>query len=254
MAVYSAVQALRIGAEDLWEVEPLSLYFMDQLAVRPLAGETVLRSLESLEGIATIEGAVYASEADYANWRAIQIRGNAICDAYGVVLVLNRRTGQWHSIFNIESGCSNSLDYPFYGMRISDGHLIVSACIHCRGHDDDYAGFSINLETWRVQPLDAEDLSDWDPFYRTNPRIQDIEKAVALPEGKGLGAVKASVELPALGASDLCDADLIGADLTNAGLGSAQSLSQDQLDEACADPNRPPHLPPHLTWNGQPCA
>ena len=363
MAVNGAVYALSIWAKDdgavemEMEEEPLSFYVLDQLVVRPLAGETVLRSLESLEGIATIEGAVYASDADYADWRAIQIRGNAICDADGVVLVLNRRTGQWHSIFNVESGCSKSLDYPFYGMRISDGHLIVSACIHCSGHGD-YDDFSINLETWRVQPLDEEDYLDWDPDYRENPRIHDIAKAVALPEGQGLGTVRASVEMLArenvpmrniylgdadlhgvnLGGADLRDADLGGADLTYADLSgaflidanlggadlsgaflidadlgdadlrdalligadlrdaflyyaslidadlrgaflgdadlsgadlayadlsgadlayadlrSAQRLSQDQLDVACADPDRPPHLPPHLTWNGPPC-
>ena len=169
-AISSAVQALRIGDED---EEALSLHGVDELPVRPLARETVLRSLDSLERIATIEGAVYASDEDHAGWRVVQIRGNAICNAYGIVLVLNRMTGQWYSIYDVASGCSKSLDYPFYGMRVNDGHLIVSACIHCSGHGD-YAGFSINLETWRVQPLDAEDLSEWDPFYRENPRIQNI--------------------------------------------------------------------------------
>ncbi|MCY4138257.1 MAG: pentapeptide repeat-containing protein [Rhodobacteraceae bacterium] len=59
-----------------------------------------------------------------------------------------------------------------------------------------------------------------------------------------------------LGGADLIGADLSSAHITNVDFSeanSAQRLSQDQLDEACADPSNPPQLPASLTWNGPPC-
>lgn len=169
-----AFQALRVGAAF---AETAQLSGADELPVRRLAAETVRHWLMSLEGSATIEGAVYAGDADRADWRVVQFRGNAICDAHGVVLVLNRRTGQWYAIHDVESGCSKSLDFPFYGMYVSEGHLIVSACTVC-SHWGEYASFAISLETWRVRRLESKDLLEWDPYYKKNPRIQDVEQAV----------------------------------------------------------------------------
>jgi len=151
----------------------------ESLPVRPLAGETVRHLLEPLEGTATFEGAVYGNGADRADWRVIQVRGDAFCDAHGVVLVLNRRSGQWHSVYDIASGCTKTLDFPFYGMRVSDGHLTVSACYNCYGWGD-YASYAIDLETWLVRRLDGpEDLLEWDPRHRENPPVTGIRQALS---------------------------------------------------------------------------
>ena len=56
-----------------------------------------------------------------------------------------------------------------------------------------------------------------------------------------------------LGGAGLTNAVLAYANLSGADLGSARGLSQDQIDEACADADTPPKLPPSLTWKDQPC-
>ncbi len=170
-AVADAVAALRVGEGDA------SLAATDVLQVRPLAARDVRRWLLSLEGRATVEGAVYADGADRDAWRVVQIRGDAICDAHGVVLVLDRQNGRWYAIYDIASGCTRSLDYPFRGMRVSDGRLAVSACIEC-SDSDVYAKFSIDLETWRVRGLGPDGLPEWDLDPEENPRIDDVERDV----------------------------------------------------------------------------
>ncbi len=134
-AVNDAVRALRIGNVD---DEAATLQDGESLPVRLLAPEVVEHYLKPLAGIATLEGAVYASDVDRADWHIVQIRGDAICDAPGAVLVLNRRTRQWYSIYDIASGCSANLDYPLYGLRVHDTHLTLSACYYCSGPGDYY--------------------------------------------------------------------------------------------------------------------
>ncbi len=41
-----------------------------------------------------------------------------------------------------------------------------------------YAPYAINMQTWRVQSLLPEEVSEWDPFYRENPPIMDSEEAL----------------------------------------------------------------------------
>ena len=170
-AVDDAVRALRIG--DM-EAEAVILRDEQELAVRPLDSDEVQRLLLSLDGTATLEGAVYAMPVDRAKWRIVQIRGDAFCDAHGAVLVLNRRTAQWYSIYDIASGCSKSLDFPFYGMHVRDGQLTVSACDDCSWWGA-YSPYVINLETWRVREL-GQFLEWGDPYYRENPPITNVQQ------------------------------------------------------------------------------
>ena len=51
-----------------------------------------------------------------------------------------------------------------------------------------------------------------------------------------------------LAGANLSDANVSGADLSN-----VLHLSQEQLDVACAAPNSPPSVPPHLTWAARDC-
>ena len=173
-AVDDAVRALRIGDMDN---EAVTLRDVQELPVRPLDSDEVQRLLLSLDGAATLEGAVYASPVDRTQWRVVQIRGDALCDAHGAVLVLNRRTGQWYSIYDIGSGCSKVLDFPFHGMHVRDGHLTVSACHDCSGWGS-YSPYVINLETWRVRYLELNERSEWDPsdFDHENPSITDVQQ------------------------------------------------------------------------------
>ena len=173
-AVDDAVRALRIG--DMYN-EAVILRDVQELPVRPLDSDEVQRLLLFLDGAATLEGAVYASPVDRAQWRVVQIRGDALCNANGVVLVLNRRTEQWFSIYDIASGCSKSLDFPFYGIHVHDGNLTVSACHDC-SYWGEYSPYVINLETWRVRILELDEHSEWDPsdFDHENPSITDVQQ------------------------------------------------------------------------------
>ena len=171
----NALKALRV---DMEAEEAVELDEVDKLLVRPLAAEMIQHWLMSLAGNATvtIEDAVYASDTDRVDWRVVQLRGNVLCNADGVVLALNRRTGQWHAIYDVKSGCSKSLDFPFYGMHVSEGDLIVSACTECSWWGR-YASFAINLETWQVSLLEL--APEWgDPHYSENPEIQNVEQVV----------------------------------------------------------------------------
>jgi len=174
-AVTAAVQALQIGGRH---DEALNLAALDTLPVRPLTTASVQRFLTPLQGIAMLEGAVYASSADAADWCVVQFRGTALCDAPGVVLVLNRRTGQWYSIYDVQSGCSQVLDHPLREMRVHDGHLIAAACVDCSGVGESVA-IAINLATWQVRRLVLEDLEQWDPSRRNNPCIAAIDAIVS---------------------------------------------------------------------------
>ena len=169
-----ALQALRVNAAS---EEAAELHEVNELPVRRLDSETIRHWLMSLEGTATIEGAAYASDEDRANWRVVQIRGNALCDAYGTVLVLNRGNDQWHSVYDVQSGCSKSLDFPLRGMRVNDGHLIFAACTGCSGFGD-YDNYSVDLETWKVRRLDAREESKWNPHSKQNPRLRDVRQEV----------------------------------------------------------------------------
>ena len=175
-AVDDAVRALRI---DEINNETVNLQDGQYLTVRQLNSDTVHRLLQSLEGVVDMEGAVYASSRDFAGWRVVQIRGKALCEALGSVIVLNRGTGEWYSIYDIASGCSDVLDYPLYGMYVRDGYLMVSACYDCSGVGS-YHPYVINLNTWRVQivePGDPQWDDQWDRQYTANPVITDVGQA-----------------------------------------------------------------------------
>ena len=172
-ALKGALQALRIGDQDR---DSMIFYGAEELMVRPLAADAVRHHLMSLGASTTVEGPVYASEADRADWRVIQVRGSALCNAYGFVLVLNRKAGQWYSIYDVQSGCSYSLDFPLRGMRVSDGNLAFSACVDCSNHGA-YMSFSIDLGTWKIHQLWEEDLSEQVGWDDENLPISDIEQA-----------------------------------------------------------------------------
>ena len=59
--------------------------------------------------------------------------------------------------------------------------------------------------------------------------------------------IRADLSMASLTWADLRDADLTGANLTAADLREVKSLTQAQLDRACAHPERPPRLPEGLS-------
>ena len=105
-----------------------------------------------------------------------------------------------------------------------------------------------------------------------------IARTHALPDGKGAGALKPSVEAlardgVAMEEINLSGANLGGADLSNADFGDTElqgalfdraniggarlsqsyDLSNTQIEKACAPSDAPPVLPEHLEWTDRRC-
>ncbi len=114
-----AMSDLRIGRE-VGNPRRLS-----ELPTRIVPAETVKHWLKALDGIARLEGAVYASDADREAWRVVQVYGVWNCDAEGVVLVLDRKTGVWRAIYDVPSGCSKVLSFSLRDMIIIHDRLYV---------------------------------------------------------------------------------------------------------------------------------
>ena len=145
-----------------------------ELPTRVVQPAAVHKWLKALDGIARIEGAVYASDADREAWRVVQVHGVWNCDAEGVVLLLDRRTGTWTSIYDVSSGCSKVLSFPLRHMVIKDNRLFAWACTIC-GQWGAYEEFVVDLGTYRVAPIRAE---EWfvEPKEGKNPPIIDIDR------------------------------------------------------------------------------
>lgn len=161
--------ALRVGEE-------VSFDQISELPTRIVPTETVRKWLKALDGIAELEGAVYASDADRDAWRVVQVLGVWNCDAKGVVLLLNRKTRVWKAIYDVPSGCAKTHNFPLRGMTVKDNQLLVSACAFYCG---DYGGhpyrkFAVDLHTSRV----TRQAETWLylGYTQKNPSITDIAR------------------------------------------------------------------------------
>ena len=160
---------LRVGRE----INPRGV---SELPTRIVPAAIVRKWLKALDGVARLEGAVYAGDADRAAWRVVQVYGVWDCDAEGVVLLLDRRTGSWRAIYDVPSGCSKVLSFSLGDMVIRDNRLSVGACTACAMWGV-YEEFVVDLRTYRVAPLRAEErLRSADEGG--NPRIVDIDREV----------------------------------------------------------------------------
>ncbi len=149
---------------------------ISELPTRIVPTETVRKWLKALDGIAELEGAVYASDADRDAWRVVQVLGVWNCDAKGVVLLLDRKTRVWKAIYDVPSGCAKTHNFPLRGMTVKDNRLLVSAClIYCGDHGGHpYMKFAVDLHTSRVTPQ-AETWIDLEDTQK-NPSISDIAR------------------------------------------------------------------------------
>ncbi len=142
------------------------------------AGEARAR-LAALRGIARFEGAVYADAAARERWLVVQILGGAFCDAEGAVLLLERKTGRWKSIYDVPTGCSKAWNYPMRGMVVAGDRLYAGLCIDCM-YWGSYADFEIDLHALRAVYLDGR-ADTPGPHDGENPELGDIA-ADAFPE------------------------------------------------------------------------
>ena len=138
---------------------------------RPLVADEVRVQLAAVRGVASFEGAVYADAAARESWLVVQILGGALCDGDGAVLLLDRKTGRWKSIYDARTGCRHSL-YPMGGMVVAGDRLYASLCVNCSGWGI-YEDFEIDLRTNHVRPVRDADAPG--PSGETNPVLDDME-------------------------------------------------------------------------------
>ena len=169
----SAMAELRIG-------QNIDLPFnggVVALQTRAIPAETVRKWLVALDGVAMFEGAEYADDAARNSWRVVQVLGGPWCDSSGVVLVLDRQTGAWKAIYDVEGGCSKSWNFPLRGMVVKKHQLFALLCTECSGWGD-YYPFVIDLRTGNVAPLGDKN----DDYVMTiddeNPRVRDVDKEI----------------------------------------------------------------------------
>ena len=108
------------------------------------------------EGAATLEGAVYADDAGRAAWLVVQVLGRTLCDAEGAVLLLDRRRQSWRTVYDVQSGCSKTLNYPMRRMAVKGDMLFASLCRRCDGWGG-YRDYVIDLRTLRAAAIDPGD-------------------------------------------------------------------------------------------------
>ena len=161
-----AIAALRV-----WKQADFLRAF--RLPTRILTPETVRRWLQALEGIATLEGALYDTDEDRHAWRVVQVFGGWACDAKGAVLLLDRETGVWRTIHDIPSGCMKTLNYPLRGMVVRDDRLFVLAGDRWRGYGD----FVIDLRTMRTAPL-TPGAQAGGAHRGINPPIRNLDREI----------------------------------------------------------------------------
>ena len=147
------------------------------LQTRAIPGETVRKWLVALDGVAMLEGAVYADDAARNSWRVVQVLGGPLCDSSGVVLLLDRQTGAWKAIYDVPSGCSKSLSFPLHGMVVKKHQLFTLLCTECSGWGR-YDPFVIDLRTGNVAPLGDKNDDYVMTINDMNPRIRDVDKEI----------------------------------------------------------------------------
>ena len=155
-----AMAALRAGIELKDEALDIAVGDSLTLPTRAVSAETVQHWLHALRtqatAFTTIETLNFGGRAP---WRLVQILGRELCSAPGVVLVHDTRSGQWHSLYAVHSGCSKSLNFPLLDMRIAGDTLLASACTNSH-YWGAYGAFAIDLKTHRITRVGpAEDSS-----------------------------------------------------------------------------------------------
>lgn len=183
--VDAGMSALRIG--EKFHIETETATALRSRAVPAAIAHKWLRYLEASG--ARLEGAVYANDVGKESWRVIQVLGTTVCDAEGVVLVLDRRNRSWRTIYDVPSGCSKELNFPMRGMTVKGSRLFASICSGTCDGLGDYQDFIIELDTDLATPLDGGTVRqvriEWEEMTGTvgllvdeNPPIRDVDTEV----------------------------------------------------------------------------
>ena len=154
-----AMAALQIGGSR--GEEPLNIAEGETLALptREIPDAVVRHWLRALSADPFVLVGFETARSDDGSsgppWRIIQILGRQLCDAPGVVLLQDTRSGHWRSIYDVPSGCSKSLNFPLREMRITGDTLFAKFCTDCSFWGR-YGKFRLDLPTNRVTRLEGE--------------------------------------------------------------------------------------------------
>lgn len=112
----------------------------------PFPGVTTLLAVD-------VEGARFASDEDAASWLVVRVHRVQACDLPGMVLVQERRSGEWRSIYELPHGSRCEGATVRETMReayVREGKLYAEVCLTgCEGFNWDDAGwawFEVDLQ------------------------------------------------------------------------------------------------------------
>ena len=157
--VDGAMAALGVGVELEGEALALAVGDTRTLPTRPLPAAVVRHWLHALHthapGLVTFQTARSSAASPPPRWRILQILGLQLCNNPGVVLLQDTRSGQWRSLYDVRSGCTESGSLFLRAMRLTGETLFAEFCIEC-DWGDRYGKFRLDLPTNRVTRLEGE--------------------------------------------------------------------------------------------------
>lgn len=121
----------------------------------PTPGRTTLLAVD-------VEGARFATDEDAASWLVVRIHRIKACDLPGIVLLQDKRSGEWRSIYELPRGARCEGLTVRETMRdgyVRDDKLYAEVCLAAcessrRGHSS-WGWFEINLRQDTVAPLSS---------------------------------------------------------------------------------------------------
>ena len=176
----AAMAALRVDRAARGEPGGADGAAAGPLPQREIAAAAAREALAALRETAVFEGAVYADDAARDSWFVVQVFGGELCAASGAVLALDRRSGQWKSIYDVPSGCSKTWAFPMRGMVVAGDTLYAELCTHCSGWGW-FADFAIDLRAGRVSVV-APDAAAPGPREGENPDLDAAAWALLRPD------------------------------------------------------------------------
>ena len=144
-------EAAALAALGVGERAPFGRPVM-ALPTREIPAATVRESLRDVEGLAILQRPVYANRADWDAWRVVQVVSDSLnyedeMPTGGVVLVLDRRSRMWRTIYDVPGPSAKRYDFRLLGMVVEGDWLFAGMCYSDCGYWGAYQRVAIDLHT-----------------------------------------------------------------------------------------------------------
>ena len=126
--------------------------------------------------LVTFETARYADARAVSNWWVLQVLGTKLENASGVVLLFDRASRRWLSLYDVYSGDREVLNYPLESMALRGDELFARSCLRCEGSGS-YGAVRFDLNTRTASRIEV--LPEFADENRPNPLVEDIDTALA---------------------------------------------------------------------------